>query len=214
MTRAAGARLSGGKNGGRCDQDPGLSGPLLAVLCARWPWVWATRPCSGRSCGVSTRSHPAWGSVTLDAECTLSEPRPGLWEAVASPLTCRLQVRPAQPQALPEAPSPLEPGRSTCPFKGRLLVPVAPMRTVPQAYFSPRRQARRQALFSVPAGGEAGSGSLKESSPSPSALGPGIQEGTWPWMGPAQRLPVCLGSRQVGGGDRRGLKVPIYSHWV
>lgn len=83
---------------------------------------------------------------------------------------------------------------------------MAPGRT--QACFSLRRCSL------VPGGGEAGSGSLKESSPSPSALGPGIQEGTWPWKGPAQRLPVCLGSRQVGGGDRRGLKVPIYSHWV
>lgn len=76
-----------------------------------------------------------------------------------------------------------------------------------------------EALFLVPRGGEAGSGSLKESSPAPSALGPGIQEGTWPWMGrellgPAPRLPWAWEAGRAGGGDRRGLKVPIYSHWA
>ena len=55
--------------------------------------------------------------------------------------------------------------------------------------------------------------------PSPLALGPGVQEGTWPWMGPSsgggpRPMPVCvLGEAgRAGGGDRQGLKVPIYSH--
>lgn len=143
--------------------------------------------------------------MTLDAPRTLSPPTLACvfpCEVVASLFARRLKVStglclaPLQvgPRALSGRPS-LEVGWSQggahVPLRGGCFS-LALGRT--QAYLPP------EALFSVPGGGEAGPGSLKESAPSPSAWGPGIQEGTWPWMGPAQRLPVCWGSRQVGGG--------------
>ena len=51
--------------------------------------------------------------------------------------------------------------------------------------------------------------------PSPLALGPGVQEGTWPWMGPSSRwgpphaCPCAGGSRQ---GRGRGPPGPKSAH--
>lgn len=75
-----------------------------------------------------------------------------------------------------------------------------------------------EAASLVPWGAEAGSGSLKESFPSPSAqcLASRRAHGHG-WAGSFWALPsACLcawEAGRAGGGDHRGLKVSIYSHW-
>lgn len=71
-----------------------------------------------------------------------------------------------------------------------------------------------EALFSGPRGRRGWVWVSQGIFPLPLGPGPWHPGGHMAMDGP-RPAPACrLGNRQVGGGDHRGLKVPIYSHWV